>query len=367
MRGKKTSWIAGVLAILGFGSMVHANETDLPQSVSEPVLVRFDEGSVDWDSVDVAAVMQVFVGSGDGCCEGRQAVAGRYLREGDQLAFTPAFGFVTAQTYVLRTAAGEVVEFEIPSDAPPVAAIVTETFPSGEALPENTLRFYIHFSVPMAPHVALDHIRLLDADGAIDDAAFMRFGQELWNEDRTRLTVLIDPGRIKRDVATNLDLGPALLEGQTYTLAVAGGWPSADGHSVLPPFFREFTVSAALRERPDVRLWEATPACTGTREPLTLSFDRPFDRHLLGTSIHVVTSDGQPVAGTIEVGASEHSWHFTPTEPWPDTAVQVVADTALEDVAGNNFRDLLDQPLTGAAQSISPNQLPVAAVGCELE
>ena len=38
----------------------------------------------------------------------------------------------------------------------PVAepAAVTEIFPSGEILPENTLRFYIHFSVPMRSGVA---------------------------------------------------------------------------------------------------------------------------------------------------------------------------------------------------------------------
>ena len=36
----------------------------------------------------------------------------------------------------------------------------------------------------------------------------MRLKQELWNEDLVRLTVLIDLGRIKRNVATNVELGP---------------------------------------------------------------------------------------------------------------------------------------------------------------
>lgn len=80
---------------------------------------------------------------------------------------------------------------------------------------------------------------LRDASGNADDAAFMRFTQALWNKDGTRLTVPIDPGRIKRHVATNVELGPALLEGQNYTLEIEPGWPSADGHSILPGFAKK--------------------------------------------------------------------------------------------------------------------------------
>ena len=113
---------------------------------------------------------------------------------------------------------------------------MTDVYPSGDLLPENVLRFYVHFSEPMTPHLASDFVTLRDASGVADRAAFMKFKQELWNADRTRLTVLIDPGRIKRSVATNLDLGPALLEGERYSLTVDEGWPSADGSSVLPSF-----------------------------------------------------------------------------------------------------------------------------------
>ena len=73
----------------------------------------------------------------------------------------------------------------------PVDAKVVGIYPSGDVLPENVLRFYIHFARPMKPHVAFDCIKLLDASGNADEAAFMRFKQELWNEDRTRLAVLV--------------------------------------------------------------------------------------------------------------------------------------------------------------------------------
>ena len=133
----------------------------------------------------------------------------------------------------------------------------------------------------MKPHVAFDYIKLRDASGVADDAAFTRFKQDLWNENRTWLTVLIDPGRSKRNVVTNVELGPALREGQRYTLTVDAGWLSADGRSVLPAFKKRFTFGAPLRAFPDVRMWEVTSPCVGTKKSLAMTFDRPFDRHLL--------------------------------------------------------------------------------------
>ncbi len=73
----------------------------------------------------------------------------------------------------------------------------------------------------------------------------MRFKQELWNEDLARLTVLIDPGRIKRNVATNVELGFALLAGRNYTLSVGAGWSSANSESVLPAFDKALHCNCA--------------------------------------------------------------------------------------------------------------------------
>ncbi|MGX9355573.1 hypothetical protein ACS3SW_10525 [Roseobacteraceae bacterium S113] len=295
-------------------------------------------------------------------------MAGSYALSDETLTFSPAFGFNPGQDYVARvwTRQNEhaLHAFRLPTEAAVVRAAVTEVYPSGETVPENTLRFYIHFSTPMSPHVAFDYIKLLDAFGTVDDAAFMRFTQELWNEDRTRLTVLIDPGRIKREVATNVELGPALLAGYEYTLSVEGGWPSADGASVLPPFSRTFTVSSALRERPDVGLWQTVLPCVGTTDTLRITFDRPFDRHLLSKDIQVVATDGQILGGTIRVGPGETSWSFTPDEAWTQNELAIVANTDLEDVAGNNFRDLLDHSQTSQDPDVAANAFPIALNAC---
>ena len=242
----------------------------LPKRVGDPVVLRLAGSEDDPDPTDEGQLLAVFVGAAVSYHDERLPIAGRYERHGQFLRFTPAFGFVVGQEHVVRTRRNEpprLTEFRIPRDPPAAPACVTDVFPSGDGLPENVLRFYVHFSEPMTPHLASEFVTLRDASGVADPSAFMKFKQELWNADRTRLTVLIDPGRIKRSVATNLDLGPALLEGERYALSIDEGWPSADGSSVLPSFSKHFRVIEALRERPDVGRWTLRPPRVGTREP----------------------------------------------------------------------------------------------------
>ena len=336
---------------------------DLPQTAQSPVSIVPPTSLAG----DPDQILQVFVGPIDTCCHGKTPVAGRYTYESDVLSFTPAFGFSAGEDYVVRIArpqGTEIIPFSLAPEVASMPAAVTEIYPSGEVLPENILRFYIHFSVPMRPGVAFDHIKLRDAAGKVDDAAFMRFKQELWNADRTRLTVLMDPGRIKRNVATNVELGPALLAGREYTLSVDPGWPSADGRSVLPAFEKRFAVSAPLRELPDVGKWRITAPCVGTREALLIDFDRPFDRHLLSQDIRVSTEDGQEITGKITLGKGELSWSLAPDAQWPKEQLHLDVSPTLEDVAANNFHDLLDHVANGATTMGGSVTLPISLTGC---
>ena len=330
----------------------------LPRATEEPVVWRPVGGEADHLPSEGGRRLELFVGGADAFDEQRLPVAGRYEHEGELLRFRPAFGLVAAQDYVVRTRRpGETFRltgFRIPREAAAAPALVTEVYPSGDVLPENVLRFYVHFSVPMAPHLASDFIRLRDTSGRADPAAFMRFKHELWNSDRTRLTVLIDPGRIKRSVATNLDLGPVLLEGRRYALTIDEGWPSADGSSTLPAFSKSFRVGRALRERPDIEGWAWESPRPGTRERYVITFDRPFDRHLLPDAIHVVARDGLRVDGTPHIDRDETSWSFTPDEPWPAGEVRITVEDSFEDVAGNNFREVLDRRIGTAEAMAAP-------------
>lgn len=335
----------------------------LPQNAEAAVELALPEGLTD----EPSKVLQVFVGTGEKCCDTRTRIAGQYSHENNVLRFIPAFGFSAGQNYVARVHEAEdeeLIPFHIPVEAAKTPAAVTEIYPSGDTLPENTLRFYIHFTVPMQPRVAFDYIKLRNASGEVDEATFMRFKQELWNEDRTRLTVLVDPGRIKREVATNVELGPALLSGQQYTLTIESGWSSADGTSALSTFTKTFRVSNALRTRPDTNLWTSNAPCAGTREPLNINLDRPFDRSLLTRALRVETVTGDEVEGVSQVKGAEYIWSYTPMKPWPAKDMLLIANPTLEDVAGNNFRDLLDHVASLQASDMAASELPIRIRSC---
>src|SRR5262245_25297351 len=90
------------------------------------------------------------------------------------------------------------------------ATTVKGIFPTAARLPENLLKFYVHFSAPMSRGNIYEHIRLLDSVGKVIELPFLEIDEELWNPTMTRLTLFIDPGRIKRGVLPLEEIGPAL-------------------------------------------------------------------------------------------------------------------------------------------------------------
>src|SRR5262249_33960030 len=76
--------------------------------------------------------------------------------------------------------------------------LVEKIYPSGDKLPENQLRFYLHFSAPMSRHDAYTHVKLLDEKGKEVASPFLELGEELWDPAGKRFTLLLHPGRVKR-------------------------------------------------------------------------------------------------------------------------------------------------------------------------
>ncbi len=51
--------------------------------------------------------------------------------------------------------------------------------------------------------------------------------------------------------------------------------------------------------------------------------------------LHVTNGSGEPVAGAIDIVRGEEVWKFVPDQPWPAGEYRLVAETTLEDLAGN--------------------------------
>jgi hypothetical protein len=314
------------------------------------------------------SVFRVTVAEVSSPVDGLPDVSGRYLLYDDEVRFIPTFPFDSDVKYrvifdarplgFLPAAEPSMLEFLIPSDSEaPAPTEVTRIFPSCDLLPENLLRFYVCFSNSMQRGRALDEISLLDSEGQLVADALYRPPIELWDRTMRRLTVLLDPGRLKRWVGPNIDLGPPLRAGQAYTLEVGSGMTDLNGRLLHEGFRKRFLVGDPVRERISVESWELLRPITGSRQALMLLFNAPLDWALLMRTITVVSEQGFMITGRVEVDQCEKRWSFTPASPWIAGTYRLCVEPGLEDVCGNRIMGAFDQPIRKVPQAATPTNV----------
>jgi hypothetical protein len=190
----------------------------------------------------------------------------------------------------------------------------------------------------MSEGEALSHIQLLDEKGRVVPDTFL--DQELWDPDHTRLTVLFDPGRIKRGLAPALEAGAPIVAGKRYTLFVDSAWQDAHGESLGEDFRKTFTGAPPDRDPPAPNKWRLRVPRAGTINPLVVDFPKPMDYALLQRMIEI-----PGVTGTVALNHDETEWRFTPDAPWKAGNYRLTADSTLEDIAGNHLDRAFDVDL----------------------
>jgi hypothetical protein len=291
-----------------------------------------------------AALLAVYVDS-DALASGQPAVLGSYAVKDGLLRFEPRFPLTPGLRYraVLEPsrlprpadAKAVVAAFTIPKPEA-AATVVEQVYPTRDRLPENLLKFYLHFSAPMSRGEAYDHVRLLDEAGKPVVGPFLELGEELWDPAGKRFTLFLDPGRIKRGLKPREEFGPVLESGKKYMLVIDRGWSDAHGNPLKETYRKTFRAVAAVEEPIDPKTWQVRPPPAGGTRPLEVRFPGPLDHALLERVLRVTDTGGREVAGTVAVSDEETRWRFTPARPWQAGDYRLVIDTALEDLAGNN-------------------------------
>jgi hypothetical protein len=290
----------------------------------------------------------VYVDTGRAEVKDQPPLLGSYRVEDGVLRFEPRFPpaagvryravFDPAQLPKPANSKAEKVVSEISIPKPAAAPTgVEQVYPTREKLPENLLKFYLHFSAPMSRGEAYRHVRLLDAAGKPVESPFLELGEELWDPQGKRFTLFIDPGRIKRGLKPREDLGPVLEAGKRYTLEIDRDWSDGQGNPLKETYRKAFRAVAAAEEPPDPKTWKVQPPPAGTVKPLIVTIPGPLDHALLQRLLWLTDARGRKVAGTMAVGDEETRWQFTPGQPWQAGAYSLVVDTTLEDVAGNSI------------------------------
>ncbi|WP_329101907.1 hypothetical protein OG792_22355 [Micromonospora sp. NBC_01699] len=208
--------------------------------------------------------------------------------------------------------------------------------PQATVLPANTLRFYIHFPRSAEAHFDRDHLWLLTEEEQAVRDPFLVLSQELWSVDGRRLTVLMEPGRIKRGLGTDPSHKPALVVGRTHSLVL-----TALGQTTR----HTFRVSDPVLEAVDETRWRLVTPTVGSLDPAVVHFDRVMDAALCEEEIGVLAPSGEAVQTRVSLAPDGTAARLIPIHPWRAGEHRLVVSERLEDVCGNRLGEALDHRL----------------------
>jgi len=267
-------------------------------------------------------------------------VLGEFEKKEDAIVFKPAVPFTTGFVYEVFSQKRMIDSVSIPSPTNTKKTALTHIYPTVDTVPENLLKIYLEFSAPMREGEALQHIHLLDEHRDTLRDVFLDLQPELWNKERTALTVWLDPGRIKRDLIPNRKLGNPLKKGSWYTLVVSTDWKDVRGFSLEKKTEKKFFVGERDSRSPELSAWQLQIPKAATTHPLKIGFGEPLDYFLLGETIYIVNEKNETVAAEIKISDEERTITFTPQQSWKKGVYHIQVKAILEDLAGNN----LDRP-----------------------
>ena len=312
-----------------------------------------------FDRIKWSEIFRVYVANSQTPTQPDKPLWGNYLLDDDGVRFLPRFPLRRSLTYRVEfdltplLSRGNlayddsmmealVADLKLPAAPTPPRTTLTGIYPSAEVLPENLLKFYLEFSGPMSRGEAYEHITLLDGRGEAIELPFLELDEELWDPSATRLTLFIDPGRIKRGLKPHEEIGPSLLEGGEYQLVINPNWRDAHRKELVNPIRKHFSVGPPDYTPIDPNTWKISTPPAGTTTPLVVTFSQPLDYGLLQRVLQIEDQDGEPLEGSTRVDKNESQWSFTPAAEWKPGEWALVVDRVLEDLAGNSVGRAFD-------------------------
>jgi hypothetical protein len=252
--------------------------------------------------------------------------------------------------------------FEKPPDRP--GTVLTAVYPSSDTVPANLLKIYLEFSAPMREGEVYQRLTLLDQNNDLVKEPFVQLQPELWDSTRRRITLWLDPGRVKRALASSTFYGPVLEDGKSYCLQIDSLWKDVYGHRLGAGYKKKIVVTTADRKNPEIGFWTIKSPSPNTREPLIINFNEKMDLATALKAFSLWTAEEHLIKGEIEIGDNESSWKFIPTNPWAPGEVQLRVESNLEDLAGNNLnrpfeRDILNNESPVVDQEVHQIKVPI--------
>ncbi len=291
------------------------------------------------------------------------AIRGSWVMESGRLLFRPKFPFREGLRFhvIELTSSGKpeiLFTFRIPlatSQKPEIISIE----PDSEVWPENLLRVYIHFSRPMSRGEANHRITIQDAHGQELVQPFLQLDQELWDRDGKRLTLLFDPGRVKKGLKPREEDGAILENGKSYTLKVSAGWPDSRGIRTENSFEKRINVGPADSQPIDPRKWKIKAPIASAESILEIRFDGSVDTGMALRMIQVLESGECPVDGRMEIASDGRGLKFKPDVKWSPGLHFIEVNPTLEDPSGNQVGRPFERNIETDKNSLMKDAKPV--------
>lgn len=291
-------------------------------------------------------------------------IIGSYQVSSTQISFNPRFLPDQEVWYVITFSnqkLGELLEDHVTkgelswrvrfNEIGEVVNRVVDLFPQSEQLPSNVLRFYVHFANPVDFQNPHNYIRIENSESEIVSGPFVEMEEGLWSSDRRRLTLLIHPGRIKRNVGPNMTIGEVFKEGESYRLVVSAKWNLEEDYT------KTFKIVDAVRTTIDVDAWTVRAPAYGTLADLAIGTRKLLDKALSERLVSIINEDENIVEGQFLYDSEKSTLSFTPAKKWPTGTYWINVDPRLEDVCGNTPLSVFD--VEGEGSKIRADKIQV--------
>lgn len=301
--------------------------------VSKELLLPYNEETI-------VSGLQVMLSSKDAV-----PMMGSFESKSHVIHFLPLVPLSRGLTYDIFFQGKRITQLQIPNFSTVEKARLLAVYPTADTLPSNLLKFYLHFSASMREGEAEKHIALLDENKDTLKDIFLHLKPELWNDSGNTLTIWLDPGRIKRDLIPNRQLGNPLKEGKKFTLVISEVWRDVTERPLKKTYHKTFSVTGRDSISPDVDSWLLSIPEVNTRQALKIDCKEALDYFLLKETIYVIDENKKPISGEIKIASGENMLFFTPESNWFPGEYQLIVSSYLEDLAGNNFLRPFDRDM----------------------
>lgn len=275
------------------------------------------------------------------------AVLGSFSFENGICTFSPIVPFSQGEIYGLYRENQIVETFQIKELSSKLPELIT-IYPTKDTVPENLLKVYFQFSEPMQEvGDPLDYIKVMNITDAREESVFLELEARLWNLEHTRLTLWLDPGRIKTDLIPNKEKGLPISKGKEYEVHISSKWRAANGQYLKKDYIKTIYVTGKDTHRPLVSNWKVHSPSEGTKELLKIDFKESMDGVLSKEVFTIFLNEGDiPIEGDFSVIPKEHGVSFSPHNKWKKGSYTIYVDSRFEDLAGNNLNHVFDRDIT---------------------